>query len=375
MSTQERIYNGEHLTGQPIEIGGISFKCIASNIRRPEREWNIGIELVQGIGREGDLIAVESLSDFGSTTHVENQTGRDERIFKGDKFIGVLANRHSGTSESGGIPTQGIELYKDTVVHLLATGGVIGINTGIPQRLFQQPFSLKSLGVLYKDGKTLNLNKICGPWHESLNQSAPIVLVCGTSAEVGKTTTAASLIRALRFEGTKAAATKFAGTGRMRDILTLRDAGASPWSDFPDVGLATTYTGSERFTKATYTLFNYINAANPDIIVAEAGGDPIEANIPTFLGDKELMSYVTSIVVVAGDVMGMIGTVDYLRRCATTTPIFLTDPKDRNPVTTRERINQVLPGLPVFNSLRFDDVQQITKEILHKSRLVSVREV
>lgn len=374
MNSQERIYNNrvEHLTGQPIEIGGVSVKCIASNIRRPIQDWNVGIELVRSIGREGDLIAVEALSDFGSTTHVENQTGRDEHIYRGDRFIGVLANRFSSTSESGGIPPEGIEICENTVVHLLATGGVIGINTGIPQRLFQQPFALKPLGILHKEGKTLNLSEICGPWHESLGQSAPIVLVCGSSAEVGKTTTAASLIRTLRLEGIKAAGTKFAGTGRMRDILTLRDAGAYPWLDFPDVGLATTYTDPEKFKRATYTLFDYINAGNPDVIVAEAGGDPIEANIPTFLTDEELMRYVTSIIVVSGDVMGMMGTVDYLRRY-TQTEIFLVDPKDRNPVAIRERVRQVLPGMLIFNSLQPREVRKIAQEILLKSKIISNR--
>lgn len=366
MSDPERGYEVEHLTGQFIEVGGTSVKCVASNIRRPVKDWNANIKLVQSIGREGDLIVVEALSDFGSTRHVENQTGRDERIYEGDKFVGVLANRFSGTSESGGISPEGIEFCGNTVVHLLATGGVIGINTGIPQRLLQQPFALKPLGILHKDGKTLNLSEMFGPWDEFLHQSAPIVLVCGTSAEVGKTTTAASLIRALRVEGIKTAGTKFAGTGRMRDILTLRDAGAFPWLDFPDIGLATTYTGSERFKRATYTLFNHINVQNPDIIVAEAGGDPIEANIPTFLANEDLMRYVSSIIVVAGDVMGMMGTVDYLRRY-TTIPIFLVDPKDRNSVTTRERIRQVLPGLQVFNSLQPYEVKEIAQQILQKS--------
>lgn len=368
MTNQEKEHNnGEHLTGQLVEVGGISVKCIASNIRRPEKDWNFGLEVVQGIGKEGDLVVVEALSDSGSTTHVENQTGRDERIYRGDKFVGVLANRFSGTSESGEVPNEGIRFCDDTIVHLLSTGGVIGINTGIPQRMRQEPFALKPLGILHKDGKSFNLTEICGPWHESLRPSAPIIFVCGTSAEVGKTTTAAFLIRALRIEGRQTAGTKFAGTGRMRDILSLRDAGAFPWLDFPDVGLATTYTDPERFRKATYTLFNYINAGNPEIIVAEAGGDPIEANVPTFLNDQEIMKYVTSIVIVAGDVMGMMGTVDYLRRY-TNAPVFLADPKDRNFTTTRERVRQELPGMPIFNSLRPDEVREITRKIVQVSR-------
>lgn len=366
MSVQERIYKGEHLTGQLIEIGGISVKCIASNIRRPVEDWNTDIRLVQSIGREGDLIAVEALSDSGSTTRVENQTGRDERIYRGDKFVGVLANRFSGTSESGEVPKEGIKLCDDTIVHLLSTGGVIGINTGIPHRMRQEPFALRPLGVLHKGDKPLNLTEICGPWHESLRPSAPIILVCGTSAEVGKTTTSAGLIRALIGEGLQVAGTKFSGTGRMRDILSLRDAGAMPWLDFPDVGLATTYTSPERFTKGVYTLFNYVNAGNPDIIVAEAGGDPIEANIPTFLQNPELMKNVKAIVLVAGDVMGMMGSIAYLHKYAPYIPIFLTDPKGRNPATTRERVVHELPGFTIFNSLNPAEVQTVARQIIQK---------
>lgn len=355
----------EHLTGQLIEVGGVSVKCIASNIRKPYQQWSTGLHLIRGVGQEGDLVIVEALSEYGSTTHVENQTGRDERIHKGDKFVGVLANRFSGTSESGIVPREGIKFYEDSVVHLLSTGGVIGINTGIPQRMRQEPFMLRPLGILQKDdGRQLNLAEMCDPWHESLCQSAPIVLVCGTSAEVGKTTTAVALIRALNIEGLQTAGVKFAGTGRMRDILALRDAGALPWLDFPDAGLATTYTGSERFRKATYTLFNYVNAAKPNIIVAEAGGDPIEANIPTFLSDRTMMKYITGIVIVAGDVMGMMGSIDYFRRYTSTVPFFLVDPKDRNFVTTRERVRQELPGMPIFNSMRFDEVQEVARKLI-----------
>lgn len=150
----------------------------------------------------------------------------------------------------------------------------------------------------------------------------------------------------------------------MRDILSLRDAGAIPWLDFPDVGLATTYTSRERFTRGIYTLFNYINLGNPDIIVAEAGGDPIEANVPTFLRDQSIMRNVRAFIVVAGDVMGMMGTINYLKQFAPSTPIFLTDPKDRNSMATRDRVKYELPGIPMFNSLNPAEVQEVAKQIL-----------
>lgn len=353
----------ERITNRGIEIEGISVKCISSNIRRPNIQWD-ALRLVSGIGREGSLVLVQAMSNSGSTTHVENQQGRDEKIYQGDNFIGVLANRHSGTSESGDVPSGGIEITSNTEVHLLSTGGVIGINTGIPPRMRQEPFRLRSIGLLASsDGEPLDLAKLCGPYHETVEQSAPIIMVCGTSAEVGKTTTSASLIKAFSGEGMRVGGTKFSGTGRMRDIMSLRDAGAMPWIDFPDVGLATTYTTPKRFTPAIYTLFNYVNAGHPDIIIAEAGGDPIEANVPTFLENRTIMQYVKACVIVAGDVMGMMGTVAYLRQYAPDMPLFVTDPKDRNPVSTRERVRHELGNIPIFNSLNSSEVSGISQQI------------
>lgn len=347
-----------------LEIEGVEIKVVASNIRIGNIDWQ-SVRLVSGTGNEGSIVLVEALSSFGSTVHVEDQQGRDQRIHQGDKFLGVLANRHSGTSESGGIPADGIDINPDQELHLLSTGGIVGINTGIPRMMRQEPLRLMPLGLIANsDGKPIDLIEQFGGHHERLNGSAPIIIVCGTSAEVGKTTTSAALIRALKERGLNTGGTKFAGTGRMRDILSFNDAGAFPWMDFPDVGLPTTYTSAERFTKGMYTLFNLLNSGNPkpDVIVAEAGGDPIEANIPTFLSNQSLMRNVRSIVIVSGDVMGMIGTVDYLRRF-TNAPLFLTDPKDRNPVSTRERVRQELPEIPIFNPLNAIEVANITSQI------------
>lgn len=352
------------LSEKKVEIDGLPIKAIASNVRRQDINWPT-MKLVQDRGREGNLVVVKALGDTGSRTQVENQFGRDERMYKDDIFIGVLANRHSGTSESGDVPSEGIDITPDLELHLLAAGGIVGINTGIPHGMRQEPFRLQPLGlVATQEGKPLDLIELSGGHDETLNPSAPIVMVCGTSAEVGKTTTSTSLIRALREQGLGVAGTKFAGTGRMRDIMSLRDAGADPHTDFPDVGLATTYTDAERFTKGTYTLFNRINSGEPtpDIIVAEAGGDPIEANIPTFLRDKALMKNVGAVVIVSGDVMGMKGTVDYLRKF-TDAPLFLTDPKGRNPVSTRERVRHELPGIPIFNSLNPAEVGNVARQI------------
>lgn len=352
----------DKLTERKVEVGGVTVKCVVSNIRRLDIPWS-SYQMVYGKGREGNLVVVEVKTGYGYRTEIENQKGRDERIYQSDRFVSVLANRHSGTSESGDIPAEGIDIHAGQELHLLSAGGVVGIKSGMPGR-GQEPLALKPLGLVVDQDKPVDLIELSGGHHEVLAPSAPIIVVCGTSAEVGKTTTAAGLIRAFSNEGLQVAGTKFSGTGRLRDILSLRDAGAIPWFDFPDVGLATTYTSTERFTRGIYTLFNYVNAGNPDIIIAEAGGDPIEANVPTFLQNPEFMKNVEAIVLVAGDVMGMIGSIAYLRRYASNMPLFLTDPKGRNPVTTRERVAHELPGIPIFDSLNASEVQDIAKQIL-----------
>lgn len=118
----------DRLTGKRIEIAGIPIKCISSNVRYPHIDWS-SLQLISGKGKEGNLVVVEAMTNSGSTTKVENQEGRDEQIYKGDKFVGVLANRYSGTSESGSVPEEGIDINEQTELHLLSTGAVIGINT------------------------------------------------------------------------------------------------------------------------------------------------------------------------------------------------------------------------------------------------------
>ena len=203
-----------------------------------------------------------------------------------------------------------------------------------------------------------------GGHHQKLSVSAPIVLVFGTSAEVGKTTTTVGMIRAFIAEDRKTAAVKVSGSGGLVEELNYRDAGAFPWLDFQDVGLPTTYTSPDRFKGALYTVFNYTNITKPDIIVAETGGDPIESNIPTMLADTQFMQYVKAFIIVPSDVMGMMGIISYLSKSTPSKPMYFAYPKDRNIVTTNVRVKSVLPGTKMFNSLDLQDTRKIARMIL-----------
>lgn len=352
------------LEDSKIEVAGINVKCIPSNVRARNIDW-ASMRLSSGVGNEGNLVIVEAMADSGSVTTIENQNGVFQRIFKGDKFVAVLANRYSGTSEFGGIPLKGIRIREGLKLQLLSRAGIVGILNALPpMKVHQGPFNVKVLGLLTKNKKPVDLINLCGGLDDTLEKSAPVVLICGTSAEVGKTTTSVSLIRSLRAKGLKVGGIKISGSGGLAETFNYRDAGAYPWLDTEDVGIPTTYTSRERFTRAIYTTFNYLNSEKPNIIVGETGGDPIESNIPTFLSDKNLMQYVKAIVVVSSDVLGMIGIISYLRNFAPDTPIFLADPKDRNQVSTRERVKEQLPDFIMFNSLNINEVSRVTQRVL-----------
>lgn len=100
-------------------VGGVSIKCIASNIRRLNLPWD-SYQIIPGPGKEGNLVVVEALTSVGFRTEVEDQSGVDIPIRKGDRFVAVLANRHSGTSESGDIPPKAFAKVPNFIYSQLA---------------------------------------------------------------------------------------------------------------------------------------------------------------------------------------------------------------------------------------------------------------
>jgi len=61
----------------------------------------------------------------------------------------------------------------------------------------------------------------------------------------------------------------------------------------------------------------------------------------------------------------MMGAVSYIRKYAPEAAIYLTEPKGRNPITTRERVMYELPGLTIFNSLSVTELDTVARKILY----------
>jgi hypothetical protein len=170
----------------------------------------------------------------------------------------------------------------------------------------------RCLGLLTSaEGEHVNIESLAvSPTSTELR--TPLLLLGSTVAEAGKTTLAMAIIRYLSDGGRKVATVKVTGTGGTKDPQKHREAGAFPAVDQVDAGLITTYCPPEMFRGRILKSFLYAQDHEPDIILAELGGDLTFANNPTFLRMPEIVSNSVGMIVVSGDPLSCYGVARYL---------------------------------------------------------------
>lgn len=344
-------------------VEGHTVKAIASNIRAFDTEK--GYSLCFGKAVHGDIVLAKVMnSGSAAYNELENREGRLVRLYRNDSILCVLGNRESGTNVVGYFDEMQ-EITAETVLHLLCNGGIVGQCFSFP-KAWKPPLPLKILGILQEDGIHVNIASTI-VYDTILHPSAPLFMVVGSAGEVGKTFTSCRLINSLKneFPQLKVAGTKIAGTGRLRDILSLKDAGADNALDFPDVGIESTYTGVNRYKKAIITLLNRINECSPHIIIAEAGGEITWANIPAFLQDKNIQQYIKGIIVSGSDALAIKGVLDFLDEINVSQNIFCVLPL-RNPRGMRLRI-KAFTDAPIFDMFNDEECVELAKEIVNLS--------
>jgi hypothetical protein len=169
---------------------------IASDTRfrlSPGDEDNITIEA--GIGQEGDIVLVEAMSDTGAYKEIEDLNGHGMHVYKRQRFIAVLGNRESSKYLVGGLPEGGLRILEngDTNVHLLASGGIMGICKESPHYM-GPPSIFRCWGLLKRNGLPINTQDSISYVRGELSQSKPILLVAGAATDAGKTTVTANII-------------------------------------------------------------------------------------------------------------------------------------------------------------------------------------
>ena len=263
------------------------------------------------LGREswatGDYIAAEVLETGELPCRVETASGRIARIAPGDVVLGALGTR-AATLEAVG-DWRGIG--EDGVMQQLSAACVLGRCSSISQ--WAHPLAdLRYRGHALRDGQKLTMRGFVADQPPSPLE-APMVLIVGTSMDAGKTIAGKEVIRLLKRRGLRVAGTKLTGVGRLQDILAFDDAGADYIADFIDVGLPSTVVPVADYQVALGQLLTKLAAAEPDVVVAEAGASPLEP----YNGDaamRALDAHPGMLIVCASDPYAVAGVVEAFDR-------------------------------------------------------------
>ena len=271
----------------------------------------VGIVSSSASPRAGDVVVVRALTDSATYNMLELPTGRLAKINPGDLLIGVLGRRRALKGFVGDVPAS-VQIGDE--LHLLNMGGVIGCCTGHHSSLGDAiKLEVKGL-VCDEDGNVLNIANAGLPLRDRLGESAPIVMIAGTSMNSGKTYAATELIKQATRAGLKVAAAKLSGVACLRDTLNMADHGAVVTASFLDCGLPST-VDVEDLAPMAKAIIARLNEASPELIVIELGDGILGGySVDTVFADKELLEATAALVFCASDYVGAWGGIELLRR-------------------------------------------------------------
>lgn len=261
--------------------------------------------------KAGDVVVVRALTDSATYNMLELPTGRLAKINPGDLLIGVLGRRRALKGFVGDVPPA---LKSGDQLHLLNMGGVIGYCTGHHSSL-GDAIELEVIGLICDEaGTVLNIADAALPPRTTLGETAPIVMIAGTSMNSGKTYAATELIKQATRAGLRVAAAKLSGIACLRDTLNMSDHGAIATASFLDCGLPSTVDCADLAPLAK-AIIARLNEATPDLIVIELGDGILGGySVETVFDDFELLEATAALVFCASDYVGAWGGIELLRR-------------------------------------------------------------
>jgi len=261
--------------------------------------------------RAGDVVAVRALTDSATYNMLELPTGRLAKINPGDLLIGVLGRRRALKGFVGDIPDS---VNAGDELHLLNMGGVIGCCTGHHSSL-GDAIKLQVVGVVCDEtDRVLNIADVALPAKTTLGDSAPLVMIAGTSMNSGKTYAATELIKQATRAGLRVAAAKLSGVACLRDTLNMADHGAVATASFLDCGLPSTVSIGDLAPTAK-AIIARLNEVSPDLIVIEMGDGILGGySVESVFADSELRNATAALVFCASDYVGAWGGIELMRR-------------------------------------------------------------
>lgn len=271
----------------------------------------VGLVAASDSTKAGDVVVVRALTDSATYNMLELPTGRLAKINPGDLLLGVLGRRRALKGFVGDVPAM---VQSGDQLHLLNMGGVIGHCTGHHSSL-GDAIRLETIGLACNEnGRVLNICEAALPPRSSLGETAPIVMIAGTSMNSGKTYAATELIKQATRAGLRVAAGKLSGVACLRDTLNMSDHGAITTASFLDCGLPST-VDIDDLAQPAKTIIARLNEAAPDLIVIELGDGILGGySVETVFADPELLEATAALVFCASDYVGAWGGIELLRR-------------------------------------------------------------
>ena len=263
---------------------------------------------------EGAVIAARVKGEKRTYNQLEDPHGRMSTLHDGDLIVGALGHRRALQGYEGAVPDR---VAPGDTLHLLNLGGVIGLCSSHHPEL-GPPFELEVLGQVLtfpdfqsRQGKPAIISSPVGSAKLAAS-IPPTIFIAGTCMNAGKTAAACVIVRALTRAGLKVGACKLTGVSLMRDVLAMKDHGATVGLDFTDAGLPS--TGPASALPAARSILQALGAHGVDVIVAETGDGILgEYGVQEILRDGGLMASSAAFVLCANDPVGVAGGVEHLK--------------------------------------------------------------
>jgi len=305
------------MNGWRSRVAGHPVKLICSCVRNASAllDGCERVALTDPAPRDGDLVIVRCLESTGAYDHVEDEAGAPVKLYCGDVIVALLGTRRSGTNLIGEVPTRPIAAGDR--LDVVAQGGLIATCMSVPAYYGTRAMPVEVVGFpADTDGTVRNIDQASViPIRETRKHpiGTPLLFVCGTSAEVGKTTFVCNFNVVVKETepGLRTAAIKACGTGRAKDCLNYRAANYDVVTDFVDAGMPSTYGVPEsKFRDMLHTLIEHCQE-RADLVVVEIGGDFLEARAPEAL--DVMVELNGECVMMVNDAMGAIEGLRMLR--------------------------------------------------------------
>lgn len=306
---------------------------------------------------------------MGQHSSLENAHGRIHMIHNGTKAVFVFGNRYAPDYYEGIIPAG-----MTSEVDLLARSGLVGlVKTKSP--LVKDPTRIKIFGYICdRERNVLNTKdySLVQP-KKSLKTlpRSPMILICGSSMNSGKSMAAVACCRTLHSLGYNVRASKVTGTASLKDILHMNDAGASRYSDFSHLGYPSTYLLPEYEVLNIFNRLDLKFANNPkNFWVVEFADGIIQRETALLLNSPEVRSRIHRLIFCAVDAFGMVGGIRILKERFGLTPDALSGVCSSSPLHIRELSE--FTNIPLFNSVgeNADDLTRIL--VSPKKRLTKI---